>query len=475
MDLDDAKRVNMEEMLFIRTCFRQSPMVQMCRQMIANQLLNNGVKFCQGGCNSKGVTFHKKDEDNIEDRWCPFAADVIDSVMCYGFVVVHMGNEYPSVLRLETYWLKVGIKDNELEFFVYEKGAAEKVMPSAVVFHNFGFDITPEGSINSLVSRVLPRLQFLKKMRQSAMYMEIQRSEPKYFSEVKDSGNNQNAREGVEFDYYADANAAETSDDMKFQRNKTAISMLSAQRDLYEGYLNASHAAKASAALENVTQLPMGHSVKNSQTSTGRGDLVNIHKIMQEEICATFGVPRSMMFSDSSAKTSTDTVGTHMTFQNTLLWWKKKLSVVLSETYNSLNSEKIVEKIDIKREHDIDELKRKYKVNVYFPVTPFVTNDELRKLYEQGVISWKSYGEYALRNISLPIDDLQPKAPEVDELLFKKPEEQHESPNDGKEKKEDKKAKKEDAKKKDDEKKTSDKKRAADGEEPSKKKAKKEE
>ena len=130
-----------------------------------------------------------------------------------------------------------------------------------------------------------------------------------------------------------------------------------------------------------------------------------------------------------------------MTFQNTLLWWKKKLSVVLSETYNSLNSEKIVEKIDIKREHDIDELKRKYKVNVYFPVTPFVTNDELRKLYEQGVISWKSYGEYALRNISLPIDDLQPKPPEVDELLFEKPKEQHESTNSGKEKKDDEKKK----------------------------------
>lgn len=483
MDVDNAKRVNMDEMLLLRTCYRQSPMIQMCRQMIANQLLNNGVKFCQGGCNNNPVMFGEKDDDNIDDRWCPFAADVIDSVMCYGFVVVHMGAEYPSVLRLETYWLKVGIKDNDLEFFVYEKGAAEKIMPNVAVFHHFGFDVSLTGSVNSLVSRVLPRLQFLKKMRQSAVYMEIQRSEPKYFSEVKDSGNNQAAREGIEFDFYADANAAETSDTMKFQRNKTAISMLSAQRDLYEGYLNANHAAKASAALENVTQLPMGHSVKNSQTSTGRGDFVNIHKIMQEEICATFGVPRSMMFSDSSAKTSTDTVGTHMTFQNTLLWWKKKLSLVLSETYNSLNSEKIVEKIDIKREHDIDELKRKYKVNVYFPVTPFVTNDDLRKLYEQGVISWTSYGEYALRNISLPIDDLQPKAPEIDELLFEKPKE--EPPKGEPSKKEpskkepskkepskEKSASKKDEKKKDEK---GDKKRPADDDGPSKKKAKKEE
>ena len=69
----------------------------------------------------------------------------------------------------------------------------------------------------------------------------------------------------------------------------------------------------------------------------------------------------------------------------------------------------------------VDDLKRQFKVNVYFPVTPFVSNDELRKLYEQGIISWKSYGEYALRNISLPISDLQAKAPEIDQLLFEKP------------------------------------------------------
>ena len=368
--MDNTVRVNMDEMELMRLCFLQSPMIQMCRQMIANQLLNNGVKFCQGSCRAQRPSSLMEENDDLsEDRWCPFAAQVIDSVMCYGFVVVDLQHEYPKVLRLDTYWLKVGLKDNELEFFVYEKGSAETAMANAVVFHDFGFDPTPDGNINSLVSKVLPRLRFLKSLRQSALYMELQRSEPRYFSEVKDTGNNQAAREGIDFDFYADANAAETGDDLKFQRNKSAISMLSAQRDLYEGYLNPHHAAKSSAALENVTQLPMGHSVKNSQTSTGRGDLVSIHKLVQEEICATFGVPRSMMFSDTSGNRSTDTVGTHMTFQNTLHWWKKKLSTVLSESYNSLNSEKIVEKIDIKKDQDIDELKRKYKVNVTFSHT----------------------------------------------------------------------------------------------------------
>ena len=57
----------------------------------------------------------------------------------------------------------------------------------------------------------------------------VNRSVPQYFAEIKDSGSSNQNREGIDFDFYADANAAETSDDMKFQRNKTAISMLNAQ------------------------------------------------------------------------------------------------------------------------------------------------------------------------------------------------------------------------------------------------------
>lgn len=417
--MDNAKRVNMERIDLLHRCFVQSPILQMCRQMIHNQLLNNGIKFSQG--DSKMYKMKPEEEDDVEDRWVPFCADVIDSVMVCGFAVVSLNKCFPTVMKHGTYWLKIKItKRNEYEFIAYEKGAAEKELRNVVIFNHFGFP-PHNGVIDSLVEKALPKLQYMKLIRQTSIRMEIARSNPQYFSEIKDSGNGQQNREGIDFDFYADANAAETSDDMKFQRNQSAIAMLTQQKDLYESYLNANHAAKASAALENVTQMPMGHVIKNGAFNTGRNDLVNIHKLLQEEVCATFGVPRSLMFSDGPGNRSNDTVGSHASFMHTLLWWKKKLSVVLSECYNSINAENIMKDIQIKANDCVDDLKRKYKVNVYFPVTPFVSNDELRKLYEQGVISWKSYGEYALRNISLPIEDLQPKAPKIDELLFEKP------------------------------------------------------
>ena len=417
--MDNLQRVNMEQMIFAKKCFEQSPLIQMARQMIHNQLLNNGIKFSQGK-SKKGFKMSPEEEDDVDDKWVPFCADIIDSVMCFGFAVVHIGKCYPTVLNLKTFWLKTGIKDNETVWEIYEKGAAEKPIRNAVVFDHFGFD-TDGGNINSLMLKVLPRLQFMKNIRQTAIRMEANRSMPQYFAEIKDSGHSNQNREGIDFDFYADANAAETSDDMKFQRNRTAVSMLNAQKDLYESYLGSKHAAKASAALENVTQLPMGQMVKNAASNTGRSDMANLHKLFQEEVCATFGVPRSMMFADGSGNRSQDTLGSHQTFMHTLLWWKKKLSVVLSECYNAIHAEKIISTIDVKKNACVDDLKRQFKVNVYFPVTPFVSNDELRKLYEQGIISWKSYGEYALRNISLPISDLQAKAPEIDQLLFEKP------------------------------------------------------
>ena len=64
---------------------------------------------------------------------------------------------------------------------------------------------------------------------------------------------------------------------------------------------------------------------------------------------------------------------------------------------------------------------QKYKVEVFFPVTPFIPNDQLRKLYEEGVISWDAYATYALRNVSLPLEDKMKGPPPVDELLFEKP------------------------------------------------------
>tara|TARA_B110000008_G_scaffold261971_1_gene283796 strand:+ start:72 stop:497 length:426 start_codon:yes stop_codon:yes gene_type:complete len=80
-----------------------------------------------------------------------------------------------------------------------------------------------------------------------------------------------------------------------------------------------------------------------------------------------------------------------------------------------------MKEVDFSKEKNAYEAKKKYKVEVFFPVTPFVPNEQLRKLYEEGVISWDAYATYALRNVSLPLEDKMKGPPPVDELLFEKP------------------------------------------------------
>lgn len=412
--------VDTHNMEFIWNSFHNSTLLQMCRQMINTHLLNNGITFCKNGCRGKSISLDAELEEMLDEKWLPFCSDAIDCILCYGFVVVSYQNKYPSVLKLGTYRLKVNVIKNQYEWHVMAVDDADVELKNVEVFNHFGLEPRIDGNLTSFVAKVIPRMLFLKQLRESCVDMEIRRSNPHVFAEIKDQSSN-NRTEGVDYDFYADAGASESRDEMQYSRNKSAVDMLNKQKELYEQYMGRAAAVKAQRTLDNVVQLPSGQHVVNPQMTSGRTDLVNLHKIIQEEICSVIGVPRSMMFADSGIHRG-DSEGIHNSFMHTLLWYKKKLGVMLSDIYNKLFTEKIMKQIDFSKEKNVYEAKKKHKVQAFFPITPFVPNSELRSLYEQGVISWDSYATYALRNVSLPIEDKLKEAPPKDELLFEKPE-----------------------------------------------------
>ncbi len=412
--------IDSHKMDFIWNSFHNSCLLQMCRQMINTHLLNNGITFCKNGCRGKAVKVDAELEELIDDKWIPFCSDAIDCILCFGFVVVSYQDKYPSVLKLGTYRLKVNVIDNQYEWQVMEVNDADQPMENVEVFNHFGLEPRIDGNMTSVVAKILPRLLFLKQLRESCVDMELRRSDPHVYAEVKDQSSG-NRTEGVDYDFYADAGASEARDDMQYSRNKSAVQMLNKQKELYEEYMGRAAAVKATRKLDNVVSLPSGQHVVNPQMTTGRSDLVNLHKIIQEEVCSVIGVPRSMMFADSGIHRG-DSEGIHNSFMHTLLWYKKKLGVMLSDIYNKIFTEKIMSEVDFSKQKDVYEAKKKHKVQAFFPITPFVPNSELRALYEQGVISWDAYATYALRNVSLPIEDKQKDPPPKDELLFEKPE-----------------------------------------------------
>ena len=409
------------DMEYIYNSFHNSTLLQMCRQMINTHLLNNGIEFCKGGCKKSQMKLDAEVEEMVDEKWIPFCSHAIDSILCFGFCVVSYDGKFPSILKQGTYRIKVDIKRNEYIWHVLAVDETESEIPNCEVFNHFGLEPRVDGKLTSPIAKILPRLMFLKRLRETCVDMELRRANPFVYSEIKENGNSQRT-EGVDYDFYADAGASESREEMQFSRNKSAVQMLEKQKELYEQYMGRASAVAAQNKLNNVVQLPMGHHVINPQMTTGRNDLVNLHKLVQEEVCAVIGVPRSMMFADSGGVHRSDNEGIHSSFMHTLLWYKKKLGVMLSDIYNKIYTDKIMKEVDFSKEKDVYEAKKKYKVEVFFPITPFVPNNELRSLYEQGVISWDAYATYALRNTSLPLSDKQKGPPPVDEMLFEKPE-----------------------------------------------------
>ena len=329
-------------------------------------------------------------------------------------------------MNIGQYHLELTVEQSTYNYRVMNVSSVEDEIPNALVFDNFGFRMTPTGQFTSLVHKVVPRLLFLKRLRETAVAMEVRRAENTMFTEIQES-NNQEKREGVDYDFYADTNTSSIGDDMKYQRNSINVSILNKQMDLYDKFLGKAHAKKAEKSLENVVPLPNGQHLVNGPQNTGRGDYGGIHKTIIEDVCSTLGVPRSMIMAEGGGGlgSKSDTEGQHEVFQATVAFWKKKLGIVLSHLYNVINAKEIKKGIDFTKEKDVHQAKLNHSIQVFFPVTPFVSNEILRTLYEQGVIEYRVYARYALANVSLPIEDLNPKflskGPPIDELLFERP------------------------------------------------------
>lgn len=419
-------KVPLELMTYLRDCYVQDPILHMCSHLIATQLLNNGISFCKGGCKDKKMEIDPKLRSEIEDVWIPFTKDLLDSVLCFGFAVVSVQNKLPEIMNVGSYHLEVTVNPSNYTYRVMNVSSVDEEIPQTIVFDAFGFKMTPTGSFTSIVHKVIPRLLFLKRLRETAVAMEMRRAENTMFTEIQEN-NNSEKREGVDYDFYADSNTSKITEEMKFQRNSLNVSILNQQMDLYDKFLGKNHAKKAEKQLENVVPLPNGQHLVSGPQNTGRGDYGGIHKTLIEDVCSTMGVPRSMIMAEGGGGlgSKSDTEGQHEVFQATVLFWKKKLGNVLSYLYNVIHANEIKKGIDFSKEKDVHLAKLNHSVQVFFPVTPFVSNETLRTLYEQGVITFKTYAKYAIANVSLPKEDLNPKflakGPPIDQLLFERP------------------------------------------------------
>ncbi len=374
----------------------------MCKNMIIHHLLKNGVQFQR---NKKIFEPALDISDAFEEYWEPFISDALDSALCLGLVVVKINTDgtkrnFPTVVRPHLYDIHYRIVNNIYEYWI---SSTYIDIENVLIYSDFSSHALPSGEVVSPVARVMDKCRFLKQLRYTTLIMEKNKSNPDYFAEVQESSNRER-HEGVDYDFYADASEGDSAaGDLKFERSKVNVDILLKQQELYNQYRGSN--SKQVKNLQNITQLPNGQRIVPTSQNTGRQDITQIHKVLQEEICAGMGVPRSLMIGDSLYKS--DIEGVTDSFKHTILGWKKTLGKMCTDIYQKA----YVDTTKLKVYKNIYASKIKHQIKVVFPVHPYVSSDELDYLYRNGVIGWDIYSKYCLQNTSISDHFREKKAP----------------------------------------------------------------
>ena len=363
----------------------------MCRQMISHKLLANGITFTK---NNKTFVPPLAVQDAIQEYWYLFVETFIDQVTAFGFAMVCIvedgaGRKYPQAVDPNLVNISVEITNGARSFIVE---STELNPDEILVYDQFGFHphiMGGIGMISSLAWKVNPYVNFLRKLRRDCAQMENNKSMPQFFSEVSDTSRER--QEGVDFDYYADADASEISEEMQYSRNKVNIEILNKQKQLYNEHMGNNNAAHK---LDNIVQLPSGHSIVQTPQNTGRQDIVQIHKVVQEIICTTLGVPRALLVADGQYSSSTD--GVEMMFSSTLSWWRQQIETTVTDLYTKIYFTKT------KLQKNIYLAKQRQQVKLVLPLTVDVDLDKVTAAYEMGVIDWETYSSVVVKQLQLP-------------------------------------------------------------------------
>ena len=78
-------RLNLQQVYALETMYQTNSVIQAARTVLSGQLLSGGISLRKNG---QDVKLKPAFKDHLDEVWLPFAQDVIDSFLKWGFVVV---------------------------------------------------------------------------------------------------------------------------------------------------------------------------------------------------------------------------------------------------------------------------------------------------------------------------------------------------------------------------------------------------
>lgn len=465
----------------LRFLYKKHPLMEQIRSVLQKSIWSGGVNLYKvnkeashflNGEKRIPYTPPPRVQHSLDTRWDYLKYEILDHLLCYGWVVIKF-NEIkekteeepeivPFVVPVEFYRMCVttNLEDGSVLRALNVRDQDE--IENCVVFHRFGYDPTPDGRINSLVSKAAAAITFMMNHETTDSIVRQLRCRPTAYVEKGSLTKNENQGtalgqsrallEGLE----SDSLGYTTVDHMNATSVKEGQVPLpfgySLDADMQRNdlmYKRAKHKAAmergdpvAAAAVgldtETNTQRNMGsmtgivmgagETVKFAPSISEASNFDPVRRCMQETIAGVFGVPLSVLTGtgrsggSQNQQASQQTKTVHAMFRLTVQEWRGKLSRVLTDCFSECWFSLMMKDGDSGKPKaplaSIDAYKEseRRKIHIDFAPSTFVGNEQIRELYEWGVIPFEVFGKYCMANCSLPVEEMN-KTPPSDNPL----------------------------------------------------------
>ena len=341
-------RISTDQMHAIHQLYQTSSSMQAARQILLGQLLSSGIVIRRKG---KDVELTEQFAKHLEGVWLPFARDVIDSLLQYGFVAVSIEEELPppfgglnseerEAKRPRTLSLQTAPRqvDNpsgavnlvpvvcetgsyEVSFVLGGRGgyrreyrvASMSASKSYTIDSDVGlfFKTPPDtyGNINSPVATCFDQASFVAALQELALNAEVTRARTQLVTQTvpKPNGSGAAALEPAALFFDSESRALQSSDSQS-QANEQAQSLGMMAKMMEElNRLRTTNFPDSSGRPGPVSHLPpevpprlftipdRQQLVPNLRAPEARSDLEALLRYSNDAICASMGVPASIV------------------------------------------------------------------------------------------------------------------------------------------------------------------------------------
>ena len=349
-------RFNLEQIYAIEHLFQSHPAVNAARAVLHGQLLSGGVCLKKNGSE---VELTAEFRHHLSEVWLPFAGDVIDSFLKWGFCVVvyeEEEEEQRSILR-KRQREEAGTKKSRAKQAVLEKRptvVAPLVPPlgsyevafrmvgrgykrSYLVYSTSTTQAAREdeearvvvrqhpdatGNVNSPMASIFELGSFVGALNELAIIAESSRARPRFTTQMRKKEVNSLDPGNIFFDSESRAVQAGTDNSESAQAARSlqlqqqlceTINRLQTRKDGHDthsfhgpGRPSSSSGYAPFEVRPQLFTLPKDHELApHGQNPESRGDLEALSRLAMEQFSAAMGVPADLIFSGRFAGKST--------------------------------------------------------------------------------------------------------------------------------------------------------------------------